>query len=160
MYSEDMNVSCHKKHARRHDVGRVGLFALPFQVDQRLKHFVGDRDNLRVRLEAALGDDHVRELVGDVHVGHFKSGRRDGRAKGCRRTRLAGLARVVRVLVQALADLRQAAGIREALKRDLRLYLLHAVRISTRNRTRLINGNAGQRTRRVAVRLAGNGAAG
>ena len=36
---------------------------LPLHVDQRFEHFIGDRDDLRVALEAALGDDHVRELV-------------------------------------------------------------------------------------------------
>ena len=39
------------------------VFFLPLHVDQRFQHLVGDRDNLRVALEAALRDDHVRELV-------------------------------------------------------------------------------------------------
>jgi hypothetical protein len=36
---------------------------LPLHVDQRLAHFVGDRDNLRVGLETTLGDDHVGEPI-------------------------------------------------------------------------------------------------
>ena len=39
------------------------VFFLPLHVDQRFEHFVGDRDDLRVALESALRDDHVRELV-------------------------------------------------------------------------------------------------
>lgn len=37
---------------------------LPLHVDQVLEHLVDRRDDLRVRLEAALGDDHVGELLG------------------------------------------------------------------------------------------------
>ena len=40
---------------------------LLLHVDQRLAHFVGDRDDLRVALETTRGDDHVGELVGVFH---------------------------------------------------------------------------------------------
>ena len=40
------------------------VFFLPLQVDQRFEHFVGSGNDLGVRLETTLGDDHVGELVG------------------------------------------------------------------------------------------------
>ena len=44
------------------------MLILPLHVDQRLEHFVGDGDDLRVALETALGDDHGGELVGDFSL--------------------------------------------------------------------------------------------
>ena len=102
------------------------VFFLPFHVDQGLEHFVGDGDDLRVALETALGDNHIRELVRHVYVGHLKGRRRDGRAEGRHRIdfRLAG---VVRLLIEAFADFIQAARIVEPRQGDLgfRLLLLH-----------------------------------
>ena len=47
---------------------------LPLHVDQRFKHFVGDRDNLRVGQKTALGDNHVGELVDTIHFFPLLSG--------------------------------------------------------------------------------------
>ena len=52
-----------------------GIFAcvisfLPLHVDQRLQHLVGDRDDLRVALETALGDDHVGNLPASMFIRH------------------------------------------------------------------------------------------
>ena len=55
---------------------------LPFHIDERLKHLVADRDDLRVRLEAALRDDHISEFIGNVRVAHLKRRRRDRDAQG------------------------------------------------------------------------------
>ena len=55
---------------------------LPFHIDERLKHLVADRDDLRVRLEAALRDDHVGEFISNVSVAHLKRRRRDCDAQG------------------------------------------------------------------------------
>ena len=43
--------------------------SLLLHVDQVVEHLVHGRDDLGVGLEAALRDDHVGELVGQVHVG-------------------------------------------------------------------------------------------
>lgn len=48
------------------------LFALPFHINHCLKHFITDRDNLGIRLETTLGNNHIRELVSDIHVGHLQ----------------------------------------------------------------------------------------
>src|SRR3954452_2588036 len=42
------------------------------EVDEVLQEFVRRRDDLAVRLEAALGDDQAGELLGEVHVGHLQ----------------------------------------------------------------------------------------
>src|SRR4051794_4423580 len=44
---------------------------LAVEVDQVLQHLVGGGDHARVGLEAALRADHVRELLGEVHVRHL-----------------------------------------------------------------------------------------
>src|SRR5690606_29268345 len=44
-------------------------------VHQVGEQFVGGGDDPGVRLESALGDDQVRELAGQVHVGHLESAR-------------------------------------------------------------------------------------
>jgi hypothetical protein len=41
---------------------------LPLHVDDGFQHLVTYGDDFGVGLEAALGDDHVSELVGDVYV--------------------------------------------------------------------------------------------
>ena len=50
---------------------------LPFHIDERLEHLIADRDDLRVRLETALRDDHIGEFIGNVRVAHLKRRRRD-----------------------------------------------------------------------------------
>ena len=89
-------------------------------VDDRLEHLVADRDDLGVRLEAALRDDHIGELVRDVNVRHLERRRRDRATEvGCRLdVRRAG---VVRLLVEAVARLREAGCVRELRDGDLRL---------------------------------------
>src|SRR3954451_22798067 len=44
---------------------------LAVEVDQVLQHLVGGGDHARFGLEAALRADHVRELLGEVHVRHL-----------------------------------------------------------------------------------------
>ena len=46
----------------------VSAGALLLHIDQRCQHLVGDRDNLRVALEAALRDDHVPAYNGNVAI--------------------------------------------------------------------------------------------
>src|SRR5690606_20913390 len=59
--------------------GRAARLAL--QVHQLLQHLVAGRDHPRVGLEAPLRDDHVGELLGEVHVRHLeRAGRDRGRA--------------------------------------------------------------------------------
>src|SRR4051794_12870474 len=45
---------------------------LALEVDQVLEDLVRGGDHARVRLEAALRDDHVRELGRQVHVRHLQ----------------------------------------------------------------------------------------
>ena len=49
----------------------MGSVNLPFHIDHGLKHLITGGDDLGVRLEAALGDDHVGEFVGDIDIGDF-----------------------------------------------------------------------------------------
>ena len=44
------------------------LIQLSLHVDESLKHFITDTDDLGVSLEAALGDDHLRELICKVNI--------------------------------------------------------------------------------------------
>ena len=41
---------------------------LALHIDERLEHLIRDRNDLRVGLESALGNDHIRELIGDINV--------------------------------------------------------------------------------------------
>ena len=50
-------------------------YRLALHADDGFEHFVIDGDDFGVGLEAALGDDHVGELVRDVNVRHFECGR-------------------------------------------------------------------------------------
>ncbi len=45
---------------------------LALQAQDGLQHGVARDNRLGVGLEAALGDDHVGQLLGQVNVGHFK----------------------------------------------------------------------------------------
>ncbi len=48
------------------------IIGLPLQLDQFLEQFVAGRDHPGVRLEATLRANHVRELLGEVGVGHLE----------------------------------------------------------------------------------------
>ena len=54
-------------------------------VDEGLEHLVADRDDLGVRLEAALRNDHIGEFIRDIDIGHLECGRRDRDAEIRRR---------------------------------------------------------------------------
>src|SRR3954471_4714524 len=59
---------------------------LALQVGELLQHLVGGGDDARVGLEAALGDDQVRELLGEVDVAHLESAGDDAaESRGARR---------------------------------------------------------------------------
>ena len=53
-------------------------FFLPFHVNHGFEHLITGGDDLRIGLETTLGDDHIREFVGDIDIGHFESRSRDG----------------------------------------------------------------------------------
>ena len=105
---------------------------LPFHIDERLKHLVADRDDLRVRLEAALRDDHVGELVRNIDVGHLERGRRDLDAEITRRLNVRRTG-VIRLLIEAVPCLRKTGSVRELCDRNLRFRLLDAVRVGARD---------------------------
>ncbi len=64
------SISLYRKweQARRACSLFVMRLLLPLHIDDGFQHLVTYGDNLGVGLEAALGDDHVSELVGDVYV--------------------------------------------------------------------------------------------
>src|SRR3954471_14032647 len=92
---------------------RVPGQALPLEVDDVLQDLVRRGDDAGVRLEAALGDDQVRELLGQVDVAHLE--RAGGQLAAAVRTRLAdvGDTRVDRVAVERAADLLEAGRVVE-----------------------------------------------
>ena len=45
---------------------------LPFEIYEILQHFVRSSDDLGISLEAPLRNNHVRKLLGKIHVGHFQ----------------------------------------------------------------------------------------
>ena len=107
---------------------------LPFHIDERLKHLVADRDDLRVRLEAALRDNHVGELVRNVDIGHLERGRRNRDAEISRRLNVRRTG-VIRLLIEAVPCLRKTRSVRELCNRYLRFCLLDTIRICTCDNT-------------------------
>ena len=111
---------------------QVTEFSSTFRVDERLEHFVADRNHLRVGLIAALRDDHARKFVCEIDVRHFKSRWRDRAAKVAGRldVRRAG---VVRRLEKIAARTREAGRVVELRDGDLREAADLAVRVRTRD---------------------------
>src|SRR5690349_10847043 len=98
-------------------------------VDQVLEELIAGRDDARRRLEAALGDDDVGKLLGEVDVRGFERARADGAtATGVRRADdgVAGVrGRDPVVLPGAL----QAAWVDEVGERELADDTVRAVRV-------------------------------
>ena len=72
-----------KRHMKRPRTVTAGALqpcsaVLALEVHQLLQDLVRGGDDAGVGLEAALGDDPVGELLGQVHVGHFQGPWRDG----------------------------------------------------------------------------------
>ena len=83
---------------------------LPLHVDDGFQHLVTYGDDFRVGLEAALGDDHVGELIGNVHIGHFESRSGDFHAQVSGGLDIGG-AGVIGFLVEGTAGLGKAGEI-------------------------------------------------
>ena len=64
------------KHAcaAEHTLRRTGMtgFILSLEVYKLFKHSIGNGYDTRVCLIASLRDDHIREFLGEVNVGHFQ----------------------------------------------------------------------------------------
>src|SRR5690242_18779487 len=58
----------YRQRAGLPEAGPLTTDWLVLQADQALQHLVGGGDHPRVGLEAALGDDQVGQLGGQVHV--------------------------------------------------------------------------------------------
>ena len=78
------------RHLRRRGgpwgfIGRAGREVLLNHVDQGGVELLGDRDYLGVRLIALLGNNHVDELIGQVHVRALQLTRCNAAELACRR---------------------------------------------------------------------------
>src|SRR5262249_48815675 len=104
---------------------RQGASAL--HVHEVLEDLVGGGDDTAVRLEAALGDDEVGELLREVHVAHLQ--RTGGQGAPAASTGDADLGDTGGVAgpVGGVACLLQTAGVVEGGDRDLTEDLLEAV---------------------------------
>src|SRR5690554_2217624 len=47
-------------------------YLLPFQIHQFLQHLVGGSNDPGIGLKTTLGNDHVREFLRKIHIGHFQ----------------------------------------------------------------------------------------
>lgn len=84
---------------------------LALQVHQFLQDLVGGGDDAGVGLEAALGDDQVGELLGQVHVRHFQGPGGDGSEASRSRSAENGSSGVRGDPVFGVAVLFQAPGV-------------------------------------------------
>src|SRR3954447_4431089 len=108
--------------------------ALPLEVDHVLQDLVRRRDDAGVRLETALGDDQVRELLGQVDVAHLERSRGQlAAAVGARLTDVRD-AGVDGVAVERAADLLEAGRVVEVGQRHLAERVLEAVAEDTHER--------------------------
>ena len=93
---------------------------LPLQVHQLLQHLVGGGDDTSVRLESALRDDHVGELLRNVHVRSFERTRGDRGRDRASREPDHGAAGVRGLEVRVVAVAQQARRVGELGQGDLR----------------------------------------
>src|SRR4051794_37358485 len=91
---------------------------LAVEVDQVLQHLVGGGDHARVGLEAALRADHVRELLGEVHVRHLDGARGHEREVAARRADVLR-AGAVRRRPAVAGDALEAGLVREGREREV-----------------------------------------
>src|SRR5450830_186094 len=130
-------------------LGRVETSAL--EVDELLQQLVGRRDDARVRLETALGDDQVGELARQVHVGHLERAAREPAATaraGRTDLRVAG---VDGRAEQRPTGLLEPGRVREAAERDAADGLLATVAERARDGAVGAEGERLQRSGGVAV---------
>ena len=84
-------------------------------LDNRIEHLIHRRNDLRVCLEAALGDDHVGKLVGQVYIGLFQIAGADlsqaGSERGSDRC-LAGVDRRAELVIAAARQIHPGWGSR------------------------------------------------
>ena len=128
---ELLAVSFKELHIKKSPTVSRGFFScvekfLPFHVDDCFQHFVADRHDFRVRLETALRDNHIRKFVRQIDVRHFQRGRSNRHAE-CVDSFDVSLTGVVRLLISACADFRQAAEVDELRDCDLSFVLDDAV---------------------------------
>src|SRR5882724_13395363 len=88
---------------------------LPQHVQEILNHLVGGRDNSGIGRVGLLGDDQLRELVGDIGIGPLKGGPYD-----LARRSVNGGTRPVRHLEGATVDACEIIGTIECSERDVR----------------------------------------
>ena len=99
------------------DAGRASRRASALDVDEVLEDLVGGGDHARVRLEPALGDDQVGELLGEVDVAHLERAAEDrADAAGARACDLhrPGVGRRARTRVAGLLQARRVGEVRRA----------------------------------------------
>src|SRR5579862_4681986 len=89
------------------------------QVHEVLEQLVGGRDDLGVRFEATLGDDHVRELLPEVDVRTLERAAGQGAPTTHSGDADFGDPRVGRGREQGAALLEQTGRVRERRERDL-----------------------------------------
>src|SRR5438067_215862 len=96
-----------------------GRQRLTLEVDEVLEQFVRSRDDAGVRLEAALGDDQVGELLGKVDVAHLERAARQRAPTAAAGLADLGQAGVDAGPVERAAGLLQTGGVGESGQGDL-----------------------------------------
>src|SRR5882724_9294634 len=103
---------------------------LPQHVQEILNHLVGGRDNSGIGRVGLLGDDQLRELVGDIGIGPLKGGPYD-----LARRSVNGGTRPVRHLEGATVDAFEIIGTIECSERDVRELERSPIRVAANDRS-------------------------